>query len=274
MREDAIDVGLIDWNRVWQARNSLRSSPKRGVEFWDGRAASFAEARAETSYADRCLSIMNPQADWTVLDMGCGGGTLAIPLARSVSSVTAVDVSREMLAVVRARCEDEGIGNVTTLQGRWEDDWARLGIGIYDVAIASRSMVGEDLRASVLKLDRAARKGVYIVTVVGDGPYDRRLFDAIGRPLNSGADYIYHYNMLYQMGILANVAFIEESRNRAYDRPEKAYASVRWMFGELDSTEEERLRAYVREHLVIREGCWSFSYDMIIRWAVMWWEKE
>ncbi len=274
MSEDVIDVGSVDWNRVWQARNSRRTPPKRGVEFWDGRAASFAEARAETSYATRFLTIMNPQADWTVLDMGCGGGTLAVPLARSVSSVTAVDVSREMLAVVHTRCEEEGISNVMTLQGRWEDDWARLGIGIHDVAIASRSMVGEDLRASILKLDQAARKGVYIVTVVGDDPYDRRLFDAIGRPLNCGADYIYSYNMLYQMGILANVAFIEESRNRAYDSPEKAHASVRWMFGELDSAEEERLRAYVRENLVIREGCWSFCYDTMIRWAVIWWQKE
>jgi len=65
--------------------------------------------------------------------------------------------------------------------------------------------------------------------------------------------------MLYQMGILANVAFIEESRNRAYDSPEKAHASVRWMFGELDSAEEERLHTYVRENLVIRGGCWHGS---------------
>ncbi len=274
MSEDAIDVGSVDWNRAWHARNSRRSSPKKGVEFWDGRAASFAGTRSETGYADRFLSIMNPQAHWTVLDMGCGGGTLAIPLAKSVASVTAVDASKEMLAVVRARCEDEGIDNVTTLHGRWEDDWAQLGVGVHDVAIASRSMVGEDLRASVLKLDRAARKGVYIATIVGDGPHDRRLFEAIGRPLDAGADYIYNYNMLYQMGILANVTFVEESRARTYDTPEEACASVRWMFGELNSAEEERLGAYVREHLVIRDGRCRFSYSTIIRWAVMWWHKE
>lgn len=142
------------------------------------------------------------------------------------------------------------------------------------MALASRSMVAEDLRTSVLKLDLVARKAVYIVTMVGDGPFDRRLFDAIGRPLNAGPDYIYNYNMLYQLGILANVAFIKESRRRTYESPEKACASVRWMFGELNSTEEERLRTYVREHLVIRDGRWSFSWDTIIRWAVLWWEKE
>lgn len=274
MREDVIDIRSIDWNRAWRVRSSGRSSQKRNADFWDGRAPSFAKDRGEASYADHLLSLMNPQREWTVLDMGCGGGTLAIPLAKSVSSVTAVDVSREMLALVRARCEDAGISNVTTLQGRWEDDWEKVGIGTHDVALASRSMVAEDLRASVLKLDRIARKGVYIVTMVGDGPFDRRLFDAIGRPLNPGPDYIYNYNMLYQLDILANVAFIEESRTRAYDTCETACASVQWMFGELSSVEEERLRTYVRENLVFGDGGFKFSHDMKIRWAVLWWEKE
>jgi len=273
LRNDVTDIRLIDWNRAWQAR-SLRRSPQKGnTDFWDGRAPSFANDRGRASYVDRLLSIMNPQREWTVRDMGCGGGSVAIPLARSVSSVTAVDASGGMLELVRSRCKEEGIRNITTLRGRWEDDWEEVGIGTHDVALASRSMVAEDLRASVLKLDRIARKGVYIVTMVGDGPFDRRLFDAIGRPLNAGPDYIYNYNMLYQLGILANVAFIEESRTRVYESPEAACASVQWMFGELKPVEEERLRAYVREHLVLRGGSWSFPYPMVIRWAVMWWEK-
>ena len=274
MREDVIDVRLIDWNRVWQARRAGRSSPERDADFWNGRAASFTKAAADSGFADRFLTIVNPKSHWSVLDMGCGSGTLAVPLAKSVASVTAVDLSGEMLALARARCEAEGIDNVTTLQGRWEDNWKELGIGVHDVAVASRSMVADDLRGSVLKLDAVARKRVYVVTVVADGPFDRRLFEAIGKPLNVGPDYIYNYNMLYQMGILANVAFIEETRNRTYSDPEEAFASVRWMFfGDLNSLEEEKLRAYVHAHLVFRDGCWKFSYDKVVRWAVIWWEK-
>lgn len=273
MRQEVIDVRLIDWNRVWQTRRSRRSSPRRDTDFWDGRAISFAKSRAESGYADLVLAIMSPRTEWTVLDMGCGSGVLTIPLAQAVTRVTAVDMSKEMLAAVRARCEDKGIDNVVTLQGRWEDDWEKLGIEVHDVAIASRSMVTEDLRSSVLKLNGAARKQVYIVTVVGDGPYDRRLFEAIGRPLNAEPDYIYNYNMLYQMGILANVALIEEPRNRAYESPQEAFESVQWMFGGLNPREEERLRAYVGDHLVFSGGCWKFSYDRVIRWAVIWWKK-
>ena len=268
-----IDVRTIDWNRVWQARNSRRTSSKRDTGFWDTRAASFSGDRGNFGYADRFLSIMQPEPHWTVLDMGCGGGTLAIPLAKRVSSVTAVDISKEMLARVRARCEDEGITNVRTLEGRWEDDWTRAGIGISDVAIASRSMVVRDLRSALFKLDRAARRRVYVATIVGDGPFDRRLFEAIGRPLDTGCDYIYNYNMLYQMGILANVAFIEESRRKTYESFEEAYASVQWMFGALSPAEEERLRTYIREDILFADGSWQFSHDLVVRWAVMWWEK-
>ncbi len=43
---------------------------------------------------------------------------------------------------------------------------------------------------------------------------------------------IYNYNMLYHMGILADVTFIEGTRNRAYSDQEEAFASVQRMFGE------------------------------------------
>jgi SAM-dependent methyltransferase len=273
-REEIIDVHAVDWNRAWRARRALKTSPKRNAHFWDGRAASFAKATKESDYAGRFLAIMKPEAHWTVLDMGCGSGTLAIPLARAVSSVTAVDLSAEMLAIVGTRCKDEGINNVATLRGQWEDDWSELGIGTHDVAIASRSMVVDNLHASILKLDSVARKRVYVATIVGDGPYDRRLFEAIGRPLDLGPDYIYNYNLLYQMGILANVAFIEETRSRTYKSTDEAFASVQWMFDDLNPSEAKKLRAFVENHLVTRNGHSEFSYDRVVRWAVIWWEKQ
>lgn len=271
--EECIDVKAIDWNRVWRAQLALRNSPKRDSCFWDKRAPSFAKA-TETEYIDYFLAIMKPRAEWSVFDMGCGSGTLAVPLAKLVSSVTAVDFSREMLAVVRKRCEHEGISNVKIIQGQWEDDWRKLGINSCDVAIASRSMVVDDLQSSILKLSAMARKRVYIVSVAGDGPRDRRIFDAIGRPFESGPDYIYNYNLLYQMGIQAHVTFIEEIRNRLYESPEEAVESMQWMFNDLSSREKEKISDYVKDHLISYCGGWRLSYANVVRWAVMWWEKE
>jgi SAM-dependent methyltransferase len=263
----------IDWNRVWRDLRAKRTSRKKDPAFWDGRAASFAKTTSETDYADRFLGIMEPKESWTVLDVGCGNGVLTIPLAKVVFSVTATDHAREMLSIVGDRCRKEGLGNVTTLLCRWEDDWEKAGVGSYDVAIASRSMVADDLKESILKLDAVARKRAYVSTIVGDGPYDRRLYEAIGRPLEVGPDYICNYNMLYQMGIHARVAFIDEVRNRTYDGPDEAFSAMRWMFDELTREEEKKLRSYLEKYLVFHSGSWRLCYDRIIRWAVMWWEK-
>jgi len=273
VRDEIADFNALDWNRVWQARLALHGAVRRDVSFWDGRAPSFAKAASEMDYVNQFLAIMKPEPGWTVFDMGCGSGSLAIPLAKQVSAVTAVDFSGEMLAVVRRRCEHEGIGNVELIRAAWEDDWEKLGIGAYDAAIASRSMVVEDLRASVAKLNAVAGKRVYIVTVAGDGPRDRRLFEAVGRPFDSGPDYIYYYNLLYQMGITANVAFIEEVRNRTYASPEEAFTSVQWMFDDMTPAEKNKLAAFLGKHLVFQCGSWRLSYGTKVRWAVIWWEK-
>jgi SAM-dependent methyltransferase len=268
----AIDPWDIDWNQVWKERRARRTSPKRDTSFWDGRAASFLKGSAERQYADRFLAIMQPKNDWSVFDMGCGSGTIAVAVAPYVRSVTAVDFSGKMLDAVRVRCAALNIHNVTCILGRWEEDWEELGIGMNDVA--SRSLVADDLRESIRKLEGRALQKVFVSTVVGDGPFDRLLYDAIGRPLDLGPDYIYNYNLLYQMGILANVTFIKECRNRLYESHEDALQSMLWMLDTLKPGEEMKLKRHLDKHLVRQNGGWRLSYDRIVPWAVLWWEKE
>jgi SAM-dependent methyltransferase len=268
------DVREVDWNQVWKEGRTVSVPHRQDEQSWDERAVSYSKAASETQYADAFIAIMQPRAHWQVLDMACGGGTLAVPLARHVQRVTAVDFSQHMLAILNKRCHEKGIENIKTIQGRWNDDWQELGIGRHDVAIVSRALVADDLRGSILKLDGIARERVYIITTVGDGPYDRRLFEAIGRPLPYRPDYIYPYNLLYQMGIFAEITFINTPMQKTFSQPEEAFDAVSWMFRQLTVNEEKLLRSYLGEHLVCRDGKWSLSYQQMIRWAVIWWKKE
>ncbi|OPY72661.1 MAG: Mg-protoporphyrin IX methyl transferase [Syntrophorhabdus sp. PtaU1.Bin058] len=244
-------------------------------EFWDGRAQEFSEHAASTGYPEQFIGVMMPRRTWTVLDMGCGGGTIAVPLARKVRSITAVDFSKRMIDIVDRRCHTGGITNVKTIQGSWEDDWNSLGIGVYDVAIASRSLIGDDVKGSIAKLDRAARKAVYITTIVGSGPFDKELYESTGRTLNMGKDYIYYYAALYEMGIMANVAFIPEHYRNQWDSHEEALEDQRWMFrGMMTGEEEDKVRAYLKRRLVQVLGRWRLPYSRQCRWAVMWWTKD
>ena len=268
----ATDVEEIDWNQAWKESKAKRTSGPRDNRFWDRRAPSFAKHTTETVYPGAFLEIMAPRPRWSVLDMACGGGTLALPLARRVRRITAVDFSDRMLDILNGKCEEERITNIRAVNARWEDNWKDMGIGLHDVAIASRSLVVDDLRAAILKLEASARERVYISTIVGDGPYDRRVFEALGRDLYMGPDYIYHYNLLYQMGIRASVAFIDERNDRRFEDHDDALNTMRWMLDNMTHEEEEKLRKYLKKHLAQDDRGWRMDYSRAVRWAVIWWD--
>lgn len=263
----------IDWNELWRTTQARKHPPARDPKFWDKRAPEFSRHAVRGEYIGQFLGIMKPEPHWTVLDIGCAAGTLAIPLASSVKLITALDPSAVMLSLLDSRCREDNIANIRGVNGKWEDDWTSLGIGVHDVAIASRSLVTDDLHTAVDKLQSYARKRVYISTLVDDGPYDRKIVEAVGRNFCHGADYILVYNMLRTLGICANVAFTASSNEKTFTDIENAVESMRWMIHEMTPREEDRLRSHLSRSLVRENGAWKLPYRQIVRWAVIWWEK-
>jgi SAM-dependent methyltransferase len=264
----------IDWNAVWRQIQSEKQSPARDPEFWDKRAPSFAKHAAASDYIDEFMAIMKPQPDWSVLDVGCAAGTLAVPLATSVKRITAMDPSAVMRALLKERCDQAGIDNIAIVDGRWEDDWDELGIGMHDVAVASRSLMVEDLQKAILKLQRHTRRRIYIATLVGDGPRDRKIIEAVGRTFQPGPDYSIAFNLLRQMDIFANVTFICGQNENSYEDAADALDSMRWMVQDITAAEEKKLEDYLRRTLVQENGRWRLPYRRVVRWAVLWWDKD
>jgi SAM-dependent methyltransferase len=264
----------IDWNGVWRTIQAEKHASRRDPKLWEKRAPDFTRRAEAYGYVGRFIAIMNPQPDWSVLDIGCAAGTLAVPLAPFVNRITALDPSDAMLALLEKRRQKQGITNIDIVKGRWEEDWDKLGIGVHDVAIASRSLVVEDLRGAVLKLQRHAARQIYISTLVDDGPRDRRIVEAAGRPFHPGPDYIVVYNLLRQMGICANVTFICKKKEKTYKNVEDALNSMRWMVHEMTPEEEAKLRNYLCKNLVKEGGRWKMPGRRTVRWAVIWWQKE
>ncbi|MBN2402553.1 MAG: class I SAM-dependent methyltransferase [Spirochaetes bacterium] len=245
-----------------------------GSGYWNKRAPSFVDHASKTLYPNSFLKIMDLRRSWTVLDVGCGGGTLAIPLALKVKHITAVDFSEKMLEKLQVESDKKKIRNISTIKVSWEEDWERAGIGVHDIAIASRSLAVDDIQSALQKLNNAARRRVYISTIVGDGPFDRKIFDAIERIYNPSVDYIYIYNLLYQMGIHANINFIENEKEKKFENHEAALNSYIWMFQDLTNAEKEKLKKYLYTHLINLNGKWILDYKQNVKWAVIWWERN
>lgn len=267
---------VLDWDMIWRQSCRRRKSDRNDREFWNKRAPSFAEHARESSYVTDFVRITDLPPEWSVLDVGCGAGTLAIPLAPRVRRITALDFSENMLALLSEKCREKGLHNVTTSHLSWEDDWIGAGIGRHDVAIASRSLVVEDLSGAIRKLSSMARRRVIISSLVGDGPFDRRIFRAIGRDLDRGPDYICVYNLLHQMGIYADVTFVGNSgeARKTFTGIDDALQGYRWMIGEMTDEEEEKLRGYLENHLEKTDFGYVLDYLHPVRWAILSWNKN
>ena len=242
------------------------------LEFWEKRSPSFAEHAGKTRYPNEFLKLMRLAPDYTVLDMGCGGGALAIPLAAKVKKVTAVDFSPNMLAIVADICRKRNITNIETIFGEWDSDWVALGIGKYDIAIASRSLRAENSAPYIRKLANAARRQVFISAPEGSGPLDTRLLEFAGRETAAKPDYRGLMDVLNGMGIRANLSFIDENLINHWQSFDEAVEAHKWMFFGTTRQEEEKLHLYLEQNLVRKNGMVQLTYERTCRWAVMWWD--
>jgi len=263
-------VEEIDWNSLWRESRRQRTWQGKTRDDWNQRAAGFARRNVASQYTLEFISRLALRPEMTVLDMGAGPGTLAIPLARQVQKVTAVDFSRQMLDRLAERCHADGITNIESINGSWEDDWRALGLGVYDLVIASRSLAVDDLRGALGKLNASARELVVIADRVGCGPFDPAIFTAVGREFVPGPDYIYTINVLYQMGIYARLDFIEIQEPKVFESRQAAIDSCAWMLHQLTASEQESLGSYFDEILTANaDGTWSMRGQVQPKWAVI-----
>ncbi len=121
---DLASVADLAWaNRVRRNREQVdrfREEPD-GKDFYAAVSAIFRDDPDRTG--DPVLDALQAHArpDDTWLDIGAGAGRYALPLARTVARVVAVDPSPSMLAALRESMGDHRIDNIATIEGRWPD---------------------------------------------------------------------------------------------------------------------------------------------------------
>ena len=72
---------------------------------------------AQGADLEALAALVQGRSDAAVLDLGCGAGHVSFAVAPQVASVTACDLSPEMLAVVSRAAGERGLGNLRTQQG-------------------------------------------------------------------------------------------------------------------------------------------------------------
>ncbi|MFI9844330.1 class I SAM-dependent methyltransferase [Nonomuraea sp. NPDC051941] len=153
--------------------------------------------------------------DGRVLDLGCGPGTIAIPLARRVRAVLAVDPAREMLAEGRRLAG--GVANITWVRG---DSTVLRGLPPFEQVVMGRSFHWMDRRSVLTELGKLLPAGG-AVALVGPArqwgepwqpdsqpwqPVERRVCEEFGLDIRAAAN-SFHATGEHHHEVLAASAF-------------------------------------------------------------------
>jgi ubiquinone/menaquinone biosynthesis C-methylase UbiE len=157
------------------ARERLEAINRRVNEAtYSGAAAEAYDARhryeadLQHEYPARALveEVWAPEGYGRVLELGAGSGYFTVRLARRAERVIAVEPVPDMLAVLRARCRDEGVANVEPLLASALEVPAHVPAGSVDTAVILQSLHHFSRRADVFAmLGRLVRPGgrLYLV---------------------------------------------------------------------------------------------------------------
>ncbi len=280
-----MEFDAIDWHALWQAeaeRGHFNSSLST-KELWDKRAHSFdkrvnrvksGEALDKDDYLYKMLERIEIRPGWSVLDIGCGPGTLAIPLARKAASVTALDISSEMLKRLKANADNSGLGNIIYLNSSWEDALLGKQVAEHDVVVASRSLAAGNIKAALAYINTIARRAVYLTFPIVHLPLDWEAYRAIGRAARRHPPYIYIYNMLFQMGIRANVEILHSRVVVQFASIEEAIEDLQWRTDAFTPDEKAKLREFLGRRLAVQKDPPVFTHEGRSQWALIWWRQQ
>ena len=112
--------------------------------YFDRVAASFGEQVLPGRTWEgltRALLRLVPRARY--VDLGIGDGLLTMMLAEIAQSVTAVDMSQEMLVQLAQRAKSKGLENIRTVEGEIED--LPLPDESFDIAVLSQALHHADV---------------------------------------------------------------------------------------------------------------------------------
>jgi SAM-dependent methyltransferase len=279
-----MDFNTIDWNSLWAAETDHSHWNKVSQkDLWNKRAASFSqrinrvmegnEGLDKDDYISKMLARIEVKADWTVLDIGCGPGTLSIPLAKKARSVTALDISSEMLKHLRANAVSNQLNNIRYINASYQEAFKDNMIEKQDVVVASRSLMSGDMREALSQIAGAARRAAYVTFPIIHLPFDWEVYQAIGRKGKKHPPYIYIYNLLYQMGIEANVEILYSKVKVQFSSVDEALEQLQWRTEQFSEAETALLKDFLGRKFAEQKGSPVFTHEGYSKWALISWKN-
>lgn len=269
---------IINWNEEWKnarLRSSLGNRRAVAADFWNLKAKRYAQV--EDGGAERAAQVvacLDVDGETSVMDIGCGPGTLSVPLAQKARTVTAIDPAREMISLLLEKGQKAGLSNIVPVNKRWEDILVGSDLEPHDVVVASYSLLMEDIREALFKMNAAAKRGVCLFWFTGEDTwgYAALWLKLFGERFVSGPDYRYLLNVLYQMGIHPNVELTRRTHLQRFSSLEDAVINWQENLGTVKPEHAALISKHLGQTLFCEDGKYCSRLDL--RTAMIWWRKE
>lgn len=265
-----VPMKLFDWNRIWNDEMVLTGRIRlNDGEFWNGMAVRNQDASFTHELTEKQIALIAPSTNRSVLEIGPGQGRLTVPLAKLSSRVTAVDPSGNMVQRLRERAAGEGAGNIIFLNVCWENLLPEMLHESPDIILASYSLFMTDMAFQLKRMNDLAGEKV-ILFVPGEPrtpPSVRKIL--YGTETVSGkSDHVILFNLLYDLGIDANVEMMGFRSRKEYDSVDRA---VKDFAGYHNAPEEKipSLAEYLCSRLIKENGKYILEQDR--KTAALWW---
>ncbi len=264
------------WTEMIKVEHAQSDSMRKEDPPADSWANFAQQFRADPSRTDDALvnhlrrTIAPGQV---VMDVGAGGGRLALPLALDAEKVIAVEPSPSMCRVLREAAEEFDVKNVDVVEAGWLD----ADVPKADVAICVHVLyVIQEIEAFVRKLEQHADQ---VMVVMYQAPPQSQIYPmwepvhGVPRlPLPSLPEFL---DVLEELGIKPGVQVVHTERNRGFESLEVAKEQLaRRLYVLPDTAEMERLETMLPQVLEEKDGGFTIKDAIQLEPRVVSWRPR
>ncbi len=245
----------------------------RAGEFWTERkVAWYRRALARSDFSDKVLAIVAPLLEecLSALDVGAGCGALALPLARRLGRVTALEPAPAMARALAEEARERGLTNIEIIEAAWGE----VSVAPHDLVLCAH--VGDLLRRDspfLREVPTLGRRGVALVRDAG-GSDDKFFFKELyplllGRPYGGPCQHEETVEGLARLGVRPTMTFFDYRSDQPFTDLEEACDFWMEYMALEGASVREFLRGFLAERLRRDGQGWIAPYPK--RAALIWW---
>jgi hypothetical protein len=288
MRTDEVTYWNVQMMKRWRKTPAASGRRDRKESGKGSPTAALESAEpASPEYAAAVIDCIQQRARLqpgdTCLDLGGGAASLALPLARRVSLVTACDATAQKLQDLEAQARQQGLANVITLSRRWLDVEPFWDVGPHDIVIAHCPLGAiscdrngtPDFVKCLSRIHELTRRAAFIIPPAFSLPDDggfRTLFpECAGGPPVRFSD-LTTVNLLHAMGLFPRLEYQLLRQTHRFHSIDGEVAEFRRVF-QLDGLRRlKRLGDYLARSAVRQDD--GYALRTVTRLMIIWWSKD